>query len=387
MKGAVLLCFFVSWMVSSNKVFGEEHRATRLGNPATRFADPLSTPEDLRARFRDARLKPDFAEVLHQWRWNGDIDDLFRAAATAEITEVAISVGTTLPFMSSRESGKPICLRNVLWAGKEPAPAYAFLFASKGRRYRCVTPKACSNFLVQDLGLEPLPGLALECAAPADWPLGRPLQVCLAVSNPGTGPLMNSTVRLPIPAGTTVSALSEGGVASSDLVSWQISSLAPNAVQKLCASFTASTPGNLSFEASALGQSVNPAQSSCATKVFGISAILIDAIDLEDPVQVGSEVTYEIKVTNQGSTAGTNIRLLFNIPASEEYISGGGATPVRVSSGVVETEPLPNLASKAVAVWRVIVKAKEAGDVRFKIELTSDQFTRPIHEEESTLLY
>ena len=59
----------------------EEHRATRLGHPATRFAPPLRTPEDLRARFRDEKLRPDFASVLYQWGWKGDLDDLFRAAA------------------------------------------------------------------------------------------------------------------------------------------------------------------------------------------------------------------------------------------------------------------------------------------------------------------
>jgi hypothetical protein len=128
--------------------FSESHRATHLGNPATRFAPLLSTPDDLRALFRNEKLKPDFASVLDQWGWQGNIDDMFAAAATAEIADIKIAVGTTMPFMSSREKGKPICLRNVLWAGKSPAPAYAFNFSSKGQRYRCVTPKACSNFFV-----------------------------------------------------------------------------------------------------------------------------------------------------------------------------------------------------------------------------------------------
>ena len=60
-----------------------------------------------------------------------------------------------MPFMSSREAGKAICLRNVTWAGKEPIHAYAFTFASNGRLYRCITPKPCSNFFVVDLGPEP----------------------------------------------------------------------------------------------------------------------------------------------------------------------------------------------------------------------------------------
>ena len=107
----------------------------------------IFTTEDLRSRFRDLKLKADMASVLRQWGWKGNVEDLYRAAVSAPLTDMEIPVGTTMPFMSSRENGKAICLRNVLWAGEEPAPAYAFDFTSKGRRYRCITPKACSNFL------------------------------------------------------------------------------------------------------------------------------------------------------------------------------------------------------------------------------------------------
>lgn len=91
----------------------ESHRATFLGNPATRFAPPLQSPDDLRSRFRDEKLRPDFAEVLRQWGWDGQVADLFAAAASAEIKEAPIAVGETMPFMSSRKDGRPMCLRNV----------------------------------------------------------------------------------------------------------------------------------------------------------------------------------------------------------------------------------------------------------------------------------
>ena len=122
-----------------------QHRATRLGHPATRFAPTMHTPEDLRDRFRDEKLRPDIASILAQWGWAGNLEDLHRAALTQEISEWPIPIGTRMPFMSSRKDGAPICLRDVLWAGTEPAPAYAFTFSSRGQRYRCITPKACSR--------------------------------------------------------------------------------------------------------------------------------------------------------------------------------------------------------------------------------------------------
>ena len=110
------------------------HRATRLGNPATRFAPPLNSAEDLRDRFRDPQLRPDFGEILRQWGWRGDLDDLFHAALNEEIEPVEIPVGHVMPFMSSRKHGKPVCLKEVLWAGKAPIQAFAFNFAASQPR-------------------------------------------------------------------------------------------------------------------------------------------------------------------------------------------------------------------------------------------------------------
>lgn len=365
----------------------EQHRATRLGNPATRFAPPLKTPEDLRSRFRDPKLLPDFATVLKQWGWTGNLDDLFRAAATNEIADITIPVGSTMPFMSSRENGKAICLRNVLWAGKEPAPAYAFHFTSLGQRYRCVTPKACSNFFLEDLGPEPKPVLALNCDVHERVPLGRTVEVCLLVANQGNAPEPHTTLTLKIPEGAALASKPDRAEVTTDRVTWEIADLAPQKSERLCAVFKPAQLGSLPFASTVVGSRAASAQSACATKVFGVPAILLEVVDLEDPIEVGKEVTYEIKVTNQGASPVTNLRLVCTLPASQEFVSAQGDSPAKAQDRTITIETLPALASKAVASWRVIVKALQADDSRFKVELRGDQFEKPITEDESTQLY
>lgn len=94
-------------------------------------------------------------------------------------------------------------------------------------------------------------------------------------------------------------------------------------------------------------------------------AILLETADLQDPIAVSNEVTYVIKVTNQGTSAGTHVRVVCTLPASEEFISATGTTPVQAQ------EP------KGVAAWQVVVKALSADDARFKVEVSSDQFEQP----------
>lgn len=371
------------WLTTTSAP-AESHRATRLGNPATRFAPPIATPEELRSRFSDPKLRPDFAAVLEQWGWTGNIEDLFAAAATAEISDITIPIGEVMPFMSTREKGRAICLRNVTWAGKEPAPAYAFNFVSKGRRYRCVTPKACSNFFLEDQGA---PALTLKCEAPGEALAGRPVKVCFTLRNSGNAPEGKLAVLLTTPAGAEYISESQGKLPATEKLAWELPELAPGQAKSLCATFIMHQPGAMRFAISARGELSPATESSCETKIVGIPAILLEVVDMDDPIEVGKEVTYEIKVTNQGTATGTNIRMTCILPSNQEFISGSGSTKVNASGNTLTMEPLATLEPKTETSWRVVTKAASAGDARFKVELSSDQFANPIEEGEATQQY
>jgi len=383
MKHFSLLCFALA-LLPLHPAAAQQHRATHLGNPATRFAPPISTPGELRSRFSDPTLRPDIASILRQRNWQGDLADLFNAAASNQVTELAISVGTRMPFMSSRENGRPVALEDVLWAGKEPVQAYAFEFTSKGRFYRCITPRPCSNFYLEDLGA---PALSLECQAPAEVPFGRPAEVCLTVKNTGSAFDTKIVVSMPVPPGAVLSRATENGTLAQGKVAWELPILRRDTSKQLCAVFTMAQPGTLPVSATAVGTLAPEARTSCETKIVGIPALLIDAVDLDDPVEVGREVTYNIKVTNQGSIPCTNLRLVCTLPDSESFVSGSGPTAVQAEGREVKTGPITSFAPKSVVTWSVTVKVLSADDARFKVNLHADEFKQPIYEEESTHLY
>lgn len=479
-------------------VRAQQHTATRLGDPATRFAPALKTPEDLRALFANEALKPDVLFILRRAGWEGDPNDLWRAARTAEVRAVTLPKGTRIPYMSSREQGRPIVLRDVLWAGAEPIDAYEFLCASKGMRYRVITPKPCSNFWVAEVGPEPppfvarpalaltktmpaeisvcrpfeavlavrntgnipltgvrltdtlpsgfrtmddqptlaldvgtlepgrgmqytvqlkpggrgrqenrvqatavegvsaeaiaetlirAPALRLSCQSGAEAVPGRPVNICLVVENVGDATEPRVTLTLPIPGGVTVAGASEGGVVGADRVTWEIAELGAGDDREVCASVTVVQPGAVSLPVSARGECAPPVETTCGVAVAGIPAILLEVVDLDDPIEVGSPETYEIRVTNQGSADGTNIRLVCTIEESQEFLSATGPTPIQTAGRTLTSEPLPVLAPKAKAAWRVTVRASTAGDVRFAVQLTSDQIERPVEETEATHQY
>lgn len=364
---------------------GESHRATRLGNPATRFAPPLGTPDDARALFRDPQLQPDIAAVLKQWGWPGNINDLFAAAATAKITGIRIHVGEAMPFMASRKNGRPECLRNVTWAGKEPAPAYAFNFASNGRRYRCVTPKACSNFFLEDLGQVPRFGLMIDCSVPNQVTLGRNIEACLTVRNTGNVTEPHVTVTLPMPRDTMVAGITAEGHVTNDALAWEILNLAPGATKRVCATLRARQPGRLSLSPTVASVRVQPVQSSCETLVTGLSALLLQTADDPDPVPVGETTTYTVKVTNQGTADDTNVRVVVEFPAEVDPVSA--STAGEVTGKTVTFPPFPRLGPKEAFEYSIIAKGAKVGDARVKFIRTSDGIPAPTSAEESTRIY
>lgn len=171
----------------------QQHKATRLGNPATRFAPRTpKKPDEVRVLLRGEKTKADVAAVLNEVGWKGNIEDFDRAAASAEITEVQIAPGTRIPFMSSRLKRKPHALMDVVWAGKKPIDAYAFELSSNCVRYRVVTPKSCGNFWVEELGKDttdpkcapPPPPPVVSVSGASEVCVSQPVEYAITVNNP-----------------------------------------------------------------------------------------------------------------------------------------------------------------------------------------------------------
>ena len=192
-KSVAILASALALGVLAVSAEAQQHKATRLGNPATRFAKPLKKADDLRVLLRSEKMKADVAAILNEVGWKGNHEDLDRAAASAEISAVQIAPGTRIPFMSSRTNKKPHALMDVLWAGKKPIDAFAFEFSSNCQRYRLVTPKACSNFWVEDLGKDttdpkcnvaPPPPPVVSVSGASETCVTQPVEYSVTVRNP-----------------------------------------------------------------------------------------------------------------------------------------------------------------------------------------------------------
>ena len=162
----------------------------------------------------------------------------------------------------------------------------------------------------------------------------------------------------------------------------------PGAAGRICAPLGAPDLGGGTFAASAHGACAERVETGCEPRGVGVPAILLELVDVEDPVPVGGEVVYEIRVTNQGTAALTNVRPVGTVPDLQEYVSSTGATPARLEEGGrLVMDPVATLEPQATAAWRVVTRALEVGIAHFRIDLSSDQLPRAFGELESTNQY
>jgi uncharacterized repeat protein (TIGR01451 family) len=126
-----------------------------------------------------------------------------------------------------------------------------------------------------------------------------------------------------------------------------------------------------------------------AVHVEGIVAMYFEVADLQDPIEVGGQTLYEIRVVNQGSKEATNVRLAAEIPAGLRAIAAEGPTQQAqaAQSNIVLFQPLPRLAAKADVTYRIRVEGVQPGDLRIRVQVATDEIETPITKEESTRVY
>jgi uncharacterized repeat protein (TIGR01451 family) len=217
--------------------------------------------------------------------------------------------------------------------------------------------------------------------------LDRELNYDITISNIGDGPAVNTIIETQIPAGAKFVRASDGGALAGGKVVWKIASLAPGATAKVSAVYLPGGIGTLVSSAIASASCCETVQASAETKVVGVPAILLEVVDVTDPIKVGQETTYQIIATNQGSAIGTNIGIVATLEPEMTFVSCAGATSGMFAGDTITFAPLPALAAKTKAVWTVTVKANAVKDVRFKAKMISDQLERDVWETESTHFY
>ncbi len=208
----------------------------------------------------------------------------------------------------------------------------------------------------------------------------------LELSNPGNAATPHAQAAASFPEGLEFVSASDGGnyEPGSRTVTWNLGAQGAGTKKNVTLKLRAGLHGKLSVRSIVQAGAKLKAESESVIQVDGVPAVNFEVVNIDNPAEVGKEVTYEIRVLNQGTCPLTNVRLNAALTEGMQIVSVTGSTKHQTAGQAIGFEPISRLAVKADMVVRVKVKGTVAGDMRCKVQLSCDQLKQPVFKEEST---
>ena len=219
--------------------------------------------------------------------------------------------------------------------------------------------------------------------------VGRDARYTVTVKNEGKAATNNVRVVHRIPNGFKYVKADKGGTfdANSGAVTWFVGHLEADQVAQLKLQLQATELGHFEHQVTVTSEHGLVAKAGSVTNVEGSAALAMEIQDLEDPVEVGQETAYEIRISNTGSKAAEKVGLTFELPSGLELIKVQSATEHLSKNGLILFNDLAELAPGKTAIYRVHVRGKSEGSQRVRARLTSDSIDQELISEEITKFY
>ena len=246
---------------------------------------------------------------------------------------------------------------------------------------------------IENRSIEPMrivaPALQVSLRGPAIRYLDRQTTYSVEVLNPGTASARNVELVAYLPKGLKFVSTDHHGEYddSEHAVYWKLEELPPQIGDSVKLMAIAIEPGEQKVRLEGTADLGVRARFEHVVRVESVPELEFSVKDTADPIELGSDTTYEIKVVNRGTRTATGVQIAASFPQALKPIQGGGPSDVRIEGQIVLFSPLQRLAPGAEAVFRVKAKAIAQGDNVIRVQISSDDKTTPVTKEESTRVY
>ncbi len=233
------------------------------------------------------------------------------------------------------------------------------------------------------------PNLAAGIQGPSLRYVGRQGVYTLAVTNDGAAATDNVQVRYKIPEGFEFVSADRGAQfdSATGLLTWFVGRLEKGQKSEIRTTLLARQLGEFKHMVRATSEHGTLSDAECVTSVEGTSSLSIAVKDTEDPVEVGSQTTYEIRVRNEGSASARAVGLTCEMPSTMTFVGAEGPAEFVNEGSTILFRALPEVAAGQTITFRVKVAAHSQGSLRFRALLSSESIDEPLTAEELTKFY
>ena len=260
----------------------------------------------------------------------------------------------------------------------------------EGRFVNSISAKAdnCPPILTEAVVTVMEGSLQVEVKGPARSLVSQENEYRLEVRNSGSIPVTGLRLTTALPLGLELVS-GEGTTAGTrtHLPEWSQSSLLAGQTWTVPIRLRGDTAGERVLQTLVQADYGLKARASTTVRIDSAAGVTLEVAAKDNPLEVGAETVYEVRVVNQGSAPCTNLSVLALVPEGLTTIKADGPATNHLQKQQVTFEPLQQLAPHADALYRVHVKGLRPGDWRFKAQISCDELQRPITREEGTHVY
>ena len=233
------------------------------------------------------------------------------------------------------------------------------------------------------------PKLEISMQGPALRYLDRQATYVVRLANSGTAPARNVELVTYLPKGMKYVTSDNHGQYDSKThaVYWSLEELPAEKQGDVHLTVLPIEPGNHKLKTD--GHAELGLQHTCEHEVVveGLAELSFSVTDVADPIEVGSDTTYEIQVHNRGSKADSDIRVVAELPPGMTPTTGDGPVQAAVQGQQVVFSPLARLAPNEEAVYKIHAVGEAVGDHVIRVQLQSAELRVPVTKEEITRVY
>ena len=233
------------------------------------------------------------------------------------------------------------------------------------------------------------PEIQVRVQGPRIRYLDRPATHMMEVGNSGTATARNISLVLQLPRGLKFISTDHHGryETQQHAVYWQLEELPANVQDMVTVTTVPMEVGSHIMKLDGKADLGITDRFEHVMRVESVPQLLFTIADEEDPIEEGSDTTYEIRVINKGTRTATNVIVGASLPPQMQPIDGIGPTDARVDGQQVIFAPLDRLAPEAEVVYRIQVRGIQAGDHVIRVQIISDDTRVAVSKEESTRVY
>lgn len=233
------------------------------------------------------------------------------------------------------------------------------------------------------------PSLTLKASGPSLRYVNRAARYQLTVTNNSNAASDNVRMTQKLHTSFEFVKADHGGQWDSQgrTVSWYLGHLDAGQARTVELELMPKETGEFQQQFRVTGDSGAQAMAEVATRVEGAASLVMEVKDGDDPVEVGTETVFEVRVRNDGSKSAHKVAISLELPPDVELINVDGPSKHLFESGMLIFKPLAELAAGDSATFKVFIKATAPGTTKLRARLTSESIQKPLIVEEATQFY